>query len=108
MKTVVYKDSIIHIGQNAKENWQILSKASQKSLIFHLKSFPSPYVILTNGDNYDMETIEYCAKLCLENSKMKNLRNVYIEYTVVSNVTKGDIIGEMVYKSCKKVQKIKV
>lgn len=93
------------IGQSARDNWTILDQSSSEDIIFHLTSFPSCYVRLA-GDSTDY--IQTCAELCRNNTKYRNVPNVYVDYTRRDNIDKGVIIGEMVYKSNRKVHKIKI
>jgi predicted ribosome quality control (RQC) complex YloA/Tae2 family protein len=105
MKTVIVGKYNCKIGQNAKENWCILEKSNQSDIFFHLTHYPSCYVILeTEDEKIENDIKENCALLCVENTKYKNIRNISVDYTEVSNVKKGEIVGEIEYK--KKVKKI--
>lgn len=110
MKQVIYNDSIILIGYSAKDNWNLLSKSSQKDLLFHLSSFPSCYVVLKQEPNREpsKEIIKECAQLCLQHTKYKSMKGILVDYTPVNNVTKGSNIGEIIYKNRKKVLQIKI
>tara|TARA_B110000208_G_scaffold191711_2_gene259722 strand:- start:3157 stop:3312 length:156 start_codon:yes stop_codon:yes gene_type:complete len=46
MKNIIYDDKEYYIGENAKDNWDILSNAEQTDIWFHLNTLTSPYVIL--------------------------------------------------------------
>lgn len=108
MKEIQIGNYICRIGSNAKENWEILGKAKQKNLFFHLTSFPSCYVILQTEEKVDRDIMIMCAKICLENTKMKNMSDVYVDCTFIGNVRKGDELGEIYYVNRKKVEKIRV
>ena len=71
MKTIDFENSKIIIGQNAKENWDLLDN-NENFLWFHLKSFPSCHVIILN-ENPNETTIQKAAELCKENTKYKNM-----------------------------------
>jgi hypothetical protein len=112
------------IGKNRKENWKILEdtqKEINKELkeettnnvfFFHLSSFPSCFVILKSkekiSDHPGIEIIKKASLICLENTKYKNLNNIYVDYTNISNVKKTENVGEIEYISLRKVFKIKV
>ena len=47
MITYYYFNSIIKIGVNAKNNWELLDDAGKNDLWFHLDNYPSCYVIVS-------------------------------------------------------------
>ncbi len=108
MKEYTIGDYICLVGGSAKENWEILSKAKQKYLFFHLSAFPSCYVILQTEEKVTSDITVRCAEICLENTKKKNMGGVYVDCTPVGNVRKGEKIGEVYYVSNRKVEKIRV
>jgi len=113
-----------YVGQNAKENWDLLDRAkveNQNYIWFHLDSFPSPYVIMwsTIGDLEKMikeadkldnitidQFINYGANLCKEYSKYKFLKDLKIMYTTVNKLTKTDTVGEVDIKGKRKILKV--
>lgn len=108
MKQILIGQYICLIGSNAKENWEILSKSQPSYLFFHLSSLPSCYVILQTDEKVTDDIIRECAKICLENTKYRNLRKVYVDYTTVSNVSKGEKVGEIFYPNKRKVKQVKL
>ena len=106
MKTIDFENSKIIIGQNAKENWDLLDN-NENFLWFHLKSFPSCHVIILN-ENPDETTIQKAAELCKENTKYKSLKNIKINYTPIKNIKKSKEVGSVEFKSNKKVFTIAV
>lgn len=108
MKEIAIEGYTCLVGGSAKENWEILEKAKQRYLLFHLTSFPSCYVILQAEEEVRRETIVKCAKICLENTKQRNMRGIYVDCTPVGNVRKGEEIGEIYYISSKKVIKMRI
>ena len=104
MKVFEFENIIYYVGQNAKENWEILDKAKLENsqyLWFHLNSFKSPYVILwlsfdklKHLDNIN-KYINYGANLCKEYSKYKYLKDLKIIYTIVDKLYKTNNIGEV-------------
>jgi len=105
MKIVDYK---YIIGKNAQDNFKILESADDNYYFFHLTSFPSPFVILVCEDNPTNEEINKAAILCKDNSKYRNLKNLRVDYCQCSNVMKGDKIGEIFFKSIRKVKNVKI
>ena len=95
----------VWIGQNAQDNWDIISMADQNDMWFHVEGFPSSHVILrcANG-TYDKRILNRCAVLCKEHSKQKDARNVIIIYTEIKNITKGDKPGAVITKKTKKIK----
>lgn len=110
MKTIDVSDEISTVecvvGQNAQENWNLLDNSQPQWHFFHLSAFPSCYVIL-KADDPSNETINDAAKICLQNTKHRNAKNVLVDHTVCSNVQKGTVQGELQYKSRRKVKVIR-
>lgn len=91
----------IFIGQSAKENWEIIERANQYDIWFHLNAAPSCHVVLklpSSKSTVSKRTLDYCAMLCKENSKFASFKDVKVMYTVIKNVTKGDAIGSVYTK----------
>ena len=109
MKTQVIENILCKIGENAVENWKLYDEAKEEHLFFHLSSFPSCYVILETSFGQVSDTIIKSAALaCLKNTKYLNIKNIKVDYTFCGNISKGDKVGEIIYKSNKKVKKIKL
>jgi predicted ribosome quality control (RQC) complex YloA/Tae2 family protein len=109
MKTLNIAENIILIGQNKRENWSLLNNVNETDVLFHLSSFPSCYVVLKNtNETVQMSILKYCAKVCKDNTKYRNLKNVYVDYTFCNNVVKGDEEGELVYRHPRRVKRIKI
>ena len=108
MKTIEIDNIKCFVGGNAVENWQILESAKPAHLFFHLASFSSCYVIGEIDVLPDLETIKKMAECCKTNTKYKNIAKIKVDYTLCSNVFKGEKVGEVYYKSNKKVNKIVV
>jgi predicted ribosome quality control (RQC) complex YloA/Tae2 family protein len=91
----------VNIGKNAKENWKLLDNSEPDDIWFHLDNCSSPYVILEvkNLDPIPSNIISDIAKLCKSRSRCKDLKNVSVIYTTVSNLKKGDALGS-VYLTC--------
>lgn len=113
MKEIFIENIKCKIGNNAEENWKLLEEAYENHLFFHLTSFPSCYVILELEDNIKdffvlNKILEKAAIECKLNTKYKKLINIKVDYCPVSNVIKGKNVGEVYYKSNKKVKNIMV
>jgi len=110
MKTIIINKITYIVGQNATDNWDMLNIPSIKEydIFFHLSSFPSCYVILiTNDVIVSQKDIITGASLCKSNSKYRH-QSLYVDMTPFSNIKKGGVVGEVIYKSRKKVKKIKI
>lgn len=107
MKETLFNDeTIIKIGSNAKENWQLVD-SDESFTWLHLNSYPSCHVVIET-DEPTQEEIIFAAQLCKENTKYRNLRNLKICYTTCGNLKKGTDIGSVIYKSKRKVKHIVV
>lgn len=102
-------DMVCKRGENALENWALLSAAGNKDIFFHLSSFPSGYVILEpGGEKADDATLEAAAQLCKNGTKYHSLSNVKVDYCLCNNVVRGEKPGEAVFKSRRKVKQLRV
>lgn len=109
MKITIVNGFTAKIGQNAKENWFLLENAKPEYYFFHLRSFSSCYVIWEyEGDDVKEDTLQELAKICLANTKHRDAKNIKVDCTRCKNLEKGNIVGEVVYKSRRKVQVIKI
>lgn len=108
MKDIVVRNIPCKLGQNAVENWNLFSMSRPNFLFFHLTLFPSGYLIMECDEIPDIEVIRIGALACKMNTKYRKLKGVYVDYTQCSNVKKGEKVGEVEYKSNRKVNKIKV
>jgi predicted ribosome quality control (RQC) complex YloA/Tae2 family protein len=106
MKEFIVNDIKILVGNNAKENWELLEKCNENNLFLHLTSFPSCYVIILCDILPELQIIEEAAKICKNNTKYKNLKNISVDYTLCKNIKKGEVLGEVIFKSNKKVKRI--
>jgi len=94
-----------YIGQNARENWQILDAAiaiNNNYIWFHLNSFASPYVImyatldeLVSTDISTCQYLQFGAELCKANSKYKFMKDIKIMYVPIKKLTRTGKVGEV-------------
>jgi hypothetical protein len=100
------------LGENANENWDLLGKAKSYYNILHLSRFPSGYFFICYDCNKlsipDRTVLKKCCDVFKAATKYKNMNNIKIDCTTCSNVTKCEQVGELVYKSNKKVLVISV
>jgi|688.fasta_scaffold202053_3 predicted ribosome quality control (RQC) complex YloA/Tae2 family protein len=97
----------VKIGENAQENWDLITESDQSDIWFHLESHPSPHVILkTEGiklEDIDKHIIFMCSVECKNRSKLKLQKNVYVIYTQIKNVAKADEVGSVHTKKIKRI-----
>lgn len=103
MKTFTYDNVTIYLGENAQENWDLVTRAHPDYWWFHLSSFPSSHVVLCSFALTNSLRNE-CVRLCREHSKFRKIPNLKVDYTLVSNLRKGDEVGEVYYKRPRLVQ----
>lgn len=91
----------IKIGQNAKENWNLIDNSEPFDLWFHLDNYPSSHVIIAQDISsdpdifYPNQILVLAANYCKTYSKQKNSLKVKIVYTQIKNLTKGKEIGSV-------------
>ena len=96
----------IQIGENKYENVEIIDKANLSDIWFHVKDESSCHVILKNElkiREVPLQVVKRCAYLCKINSKAKKLKLCEISYTYISNISKTDIIGQVIVTNHKKI-----
>ena len=112
MREIEYQNYIFYIGQNAKENWELLdkfSKINDEYIWFHLNSFASPYVIVNTTINelsdisLKNDILNYGSQLCKDYSKYKFLSNLKIIYTSLKKLKKTDKTGEVLITGKKNI-----
>lgn len=95
----------IRIGENAKDNWDIIDMSKQNDIWFHVSNHPSCHVILDmssqlgKGTRPHKSVLNYCAALCKEGSKVKDVKNIKVIYTEIKNIKKGDKVGAVISKN---------
>ena len=98
----------IEVGQNARENWDLIDNSDNNDLWFHLDEYPSAHVILSqnisklniselNILDYPNQIITIASDYCKSYSKNGiNLKKVKIVYTQLKNLKKGKEIGSVI------------
>ena len=69
------KDIVFRLGDNAKENHQLIDDADPNDWWFHLDNYPSSHCIVETNELNNQLTI-YAAQLVKEYSKYKNHKNL--------------------------------
>lgn len=98
------------IGQNAKENFDVIDESSEDDLWFHSKDESSchvvallPFNIVFEKNEKDM-IIKHGALLCkINTNKLNNLKNVPIIYTEIKNITKTKQKGAVITQNTKTI-----
>lgn len=92
---IVENDNIIYkLGQNAKENFELIDNSSLLYWWFHLDDYPSGHCIIEASNiTYSMALI--ASKLVKENSKVKTEKNIKVVYTQLKNIKKTKNLGEV-------------
>jgi predicted ribosome quality control (RQC) complex YloA/Tae2 family protein len=107
MKTLLIDDCTVIIGQSAIENTKLILSSQPEDIWFHLASFPSPHVVLHHS-NPPKNLINASALLCKSHSKYKNLKNLKISYTTISNLNTTENFGAIEFKRRRIVKEVKV
>jgi hypothetical protein len=108
MKIFQFENFSYKLGQSAEENWCLLDEAKDNNIFFHLSSFPSGYVILSYDGKLTTEILRIGAEICKKNTKYRNIRDLKVDFCYVDNLYKGEKVGEVYFKSNRKVQQIKI
>ena len=112
MKVFNFETYVCRVGENAQDNWNLLDQSASNYVLFHLSSFSSCYLVLETSYNIltdiPLDIIKKSAELCKNKTKYKNMTDIKVDYTFCNNIKKGDTIGEIIYKSNKKVKSIKI
>jgi hypothetical protein len=89
------------LGTNAQDNFDIIDESEPTDMWFHLANTSSCHVIakmpqdITLDKKQKQQIIKQGALICKQNSKSKSEQSVNIIYTLISNITKTDIIGQV-------------
>ena len=95
-----YPSNLIKIGENPKDNDELVSKSKQNDVWFHLDSLPSCHVVIASSkqNTVTKEMIRYCAILCKEHTKYRNNNKLKIIYTKIKNVKRTNVSGQVIIK----------
>ena len=95
MKILSFNDKYtIKIGQNEKENQNLLEICNQNDTWFHLSEFSSPHLIINVDFNLlSKKDIYQIAVILKQNTKYKKENNISIDYTLRKNLQLTDKLG---------------
>lgn len=97
----VNKEIQFIIGNNAKENFDIIDSAKENDIWFHINNEPSCHVIAIIPINEKLskkqlsKIVVQGACICKNNSKFKSCKNVEIIHSNILNVAKTQILGKV-------------
>ena len=96
----INEEVIIKIGQNQKENDELIKEGKQNDLWFHLKGNSSPHGFIHNNTNKELskEVIYRTAQLVKEFSKFRSYSKVKIIYIELKHIKCTDILGTVIIK----------
>ena len=94
MKSIKINDINLILGQNSKENHNIIDNADSNDWWFHLDDYPSGHCIIETSELTN-ELIINAANLVKENSKLKNNKKLKVVYLQVKNIKKTKNPGEV-------------
>ncbi len=97
-REIIYNNLTFKIGKNAKENWELIDKASDDDIWIHLNDYPSGHVIIENIKDITNDDIFYGCLLCKKYSKYKNCKSVRCSILERKFIKKGKSIGEVILK----------
>ena len=108
MEKIIYdnKEFIIFIGKNKYDNWKLIDNAKSSDIWFHVENNSSSHVILQTDislNKIPKQVVKRCACLCKSKSSSKSIKNCSIIYTTISNITKGDIVGQVIVNNKKTI-----
>jgi predicted ribosome quality control (RQC) complex YloA/Tae2 family protein len=99
-------DYEIFIGRNKEENWDLIDVSQQTDIWFHVANAPSSHIFLKTEEsvnNIPKQVIKRCACLCKSYSSSASVKKCEIIYTTVSNIQKGEHVGEVIAQNTKKI-----
>jgi predicted ribosome quality control (RQC) complex YloA/Tae2 family protein len=125
----IYK---ISIGENAKDNWNLIDSSCPDDIWFHTSDYPSSHVVVetinplrcvqgicsVNSERLaandvggccadapiPKQVIIRCCCICKANSKAKSINNAEIIYTSIKNISKTNIVGQVTTKNVKSIK----
>jgi len=96
------------VGQNAKDNYDIIDQSGPDDIWFHINQVSSCHVVATipSEKKYDNKQLKKIAiqgaLLCKQNSRYKSDPNISIMYTKIQHVEKTGTVGAVtveIYKT---------
>jgi len=87
------------VGQNAKENFDLIDDSEADDIWFHISQASSCHVVarIPTDKNYDKKVLKKIAVqgavICKQYSKYKSEEGVHVIYTKIQNVVKTPTVG---------------
>ena len=98
----IYK---ISIGENAKDNWNLIDSSCPDDIWFHTSDYPSSHVVVDASITpLPKQVIIRCSCICKAHSKAKSIKNAEIIYTSIKNISKTNIVGQVTTKNVKSIK----
>lgn len=95
--TVNFKNCVIYIGRNSKENDNItFNIANSNDTWMHVKDYAGSHILIKG--QIDNEVIQYAAKLAIENSKLDSAQVDYCKKKHVKRMPQGKM-GQVIYSN---------
>ncbi len=87
-----------YIGQNQKENFDVIDMGNENDIWFHANNISSCHVVACIPEHINKKDIRYIIKiganLCkIHTNKLKCIKNVEFIYSYIKNIEKTDILG---------------
>ena len=100
------KNVDFYVGDDAKDNFEILDSAKPEDFWFHVQGFSSCHVIanvskLALDKKQIRQIITQGALLCKQNSRYSHMNDLAILYTKVKNVRKTEYVGLVMTRDAK-------
>jgi len=102
-------DIEFRIGENAKDNFEIIDAAMPTDIWFHIDGLPSEHVIasipadIVIDKKQRLKIAKQGAVLCKQYSKYASQKNLQIIYTEIKNVVKTDVVGKVEVSNSKTI-----
>ena len=107
MKTFRIDAVVVILGENASENEALIKDSDPDHIWLHLDKFSSGHVVI-QSNVVTQVMLQLAAQKCLQNTKYKNMRNVSIVFTPISNLKCTSKKGEVEFKSNRKTRRFKI
>jgi hypothetical protein len=103
MKEIIVNTIVYRVGQNAKDNTQLIMDSDPNWVWFHLAKFPSCHVVACLSDP-DASVVDQAAAFVKAHSKYKF--TVGVNYCKISNLRHAGKDGAVSFISNKKVDTV--
>jgi len=98
MKTLTVDGYVVKIGEDARENTNLVQHAHKKHLWFHLTNFPSPHVVLECSDPRIVPAAvkQKCAALVrFYSAHRQSAKLIHVDMVLMKWVKPTDVDGEV-------------